>query len=84
VIDNRTGKSIEIPIEHSGFIQAHEFKKLTVDNSDVKGITIFDPSFSNTAGTHPQTTMPKKLTFSLFDFCDKFFLFFVCFCFSNV
>jgi len=49
VTDNRTGKTIEIPITDESFIDATEFKKLTLSDNDPTGLTLFDAAFMNTA-----------------------------------
>jgi citrate synthase len=47
VHDNRTGKTIEIPIEH-GAIRATAFEQLTAQDGD-HGLMVYDPAFMNTA-----------------------------------
>lgn len=47
VIDNRTGKQYEIPIEN-GAIRATELRKIKVDENDF-GLMSYDPAFVNTA-----------------------------------
>eukprot|EP00252_Welwitschia_mirabilis_P013522 TRINITY_DN2973_c0_g1_i5.p1 TRINITY_DN2973_c0_g1~~TRINITY_DN2973_c0_g1_i5.p1 ORF type:complete len:410 (+),score=68.81 TRINITY_DN2973_c0_g1_i5:331-1560(+) len=48
VIDNRTGKKLQIPISEGGTIKATEFKKLTTGGND-KGLKLYDPGYLNTA-----------------------------------
>ncbi|MEM2515065.1 MAG: citrate/2-methylcitrate synthase, partial [Candidatus Caldarchaeum sp.] len=47
VIDNRTGKTYEIPIEH-GAIRASELRKIKVSEEDF-GLLSYDPGLMNTA-----------------------------------
>src|SRR4029077_14160891 len=47
VIDNRTGKSYELPITHDT-IRAIDLRKIKVDAEDF-GMMSYDPAFSNTA-----------------------------------
>src|SRR5207245_267124 len=47
VRDNRTGKSVEIPIEH-GAVRATAFEQLTRGDGD-HGLMLYDPAFMNTA-----------------------------------
>jgi citrate synthase len=47
VIDNRTGKQYEIPIEH-GTIPAKDLRKIKVSGDDF-GLMSYDPAFMNTA-----------------------------------
>lgn len=69
--DNRTGKSIEVPILHDQFIEATAFRELALpqqsgsssrdnkeaqDAVDHNGLTLFDPSFMNTAVARSQIT----------------------------
>lgn len=49
VIDNRTGKSIEIELLNGKFIPSTAFKNLTLDEKDSSGICCYDPGFLNTA-----------------------------------
>lgn len=49
VTDNRTGKTVEIPINDQCFIDALQFKQLTLNEEDEIGITMYDPAFMNTA-----------------------------------
>ena len=48
ITDNRTGKSIEVPIEH-GSIRATALRQLALDDDDNEGIVSYDPAFLNTA-----------------------------------
>ena len=47
IIDNRTGKQYEVPIEH-GAIRATDLRKIKVEDDDF-GLLSFDPAFMNTA-----------------------------------
>ncbi len=47
VIDNRTGKTYELPIVH-GCIRATDLRKIKVDEADF-GLMSYDPAFLNTA-----------------------------------
>ncbi len=47
VIDNRTGKTYELPIVH-GCIRATDLRKIKVDDADF-GLMSYDPAFLNTA-----------------------------------
>ena len=47
VIDNRTGKQYEIPIEE-GAIRAADLKQIKVSDDDF-GLMSYDPAFMNTA-----------------------------------
>lgn len=49
VIDNRTGKSIELPLINGEAISALEFRRLTLSDADINGIRLFDPGFLQTA-----------------------------------
>lgn len=48
VIDNRTGKKIEVEVSEGGTIKATDFKKLTI-GADDKGLKLYDPGYFNTA-----------------------------------
>jgi citrate synthase len=48
ITDNRTGKTIEVPIE-DGAIRATALRELRVDAEDNDGIVSYDPAFLNTA-----------------------------------
>src|SRR5215831_19077443 len=47
IIDNRTGKSYEIPITH-GTIRAADLRQIKVDPKEF-GMMSYDPAFNNTA-----------------------------------
>jgi len=47
IIDNRTGKSYEVPISH-GAIRAMDLRQLRVDPADF-GMISYDPAYNNTA-----------------------------------
>lgn len=49
ITDNRTGESVEIPIQHGG-IDAREFSKMA------KGVWFYDPGFMTTAATSSAIT----------------------------
>jgi citrate synthase len=50
VTDSRTGKSYKVPISENNTINATEFQKIQ------GGITVFDPSFNNTAVAESKIT----------------------------
>ena len=52
--DNRTGKSYEIPIEHST-IRTMDLRQIKLDASDF-GLMGYDPAFTNTASTKSSVT----------------------------
>lgn len=54
IVDNRTGRSYELPIEH-GTIRAMELRQIKVDEGDF-GIMSYDPGFKNTASTKSTIT----------------------------
>ncbi len=54
VIDNRTGKSCEIPIQH-GTIRATDLRQIKVSGDDF-GLMTYDPAFMNTASCHSRIT----------------------------
>ena len=54
VIDNRTGKQYEIPIEN-GAIRASELRKIKVSDDDF-GLMSYDPAFMNTASCKSSIT----------------------------
>jgi citrate synthase len=54
VVDNRTGKEYEIPIEH-GTIRAMELRNIKVDEDDF-GLMSYDPAYLNTASTSSEIT----------------------------
>lgn len=54
LIDNRTGKSYEIPIEH-GTIRAMDLRQIKTSPDDF-GLMTYDPGFTNTASCKSQIT----------------------------
>ena len=54
IVDNRTGRSYELPIEH-GTIQAMELRQIKVNEDDF-GLMSYDPGFKNTASTKSTIT----------------------------
>jgi citrate synthase len=54
VVDNRTGRSYELPIEH-GCIRATDLGKIKVDDQDV-GLRSYDPASGNTAACKSRIT----------------------------
>ncbi len=54
IIDNRTGKSYEIPIEHDT-INAMDLRQIKVNEDDF-GLMSYDPGFKNTASTKSTIT----------------------------
>jgi citrate synthase len=54
IVDNRTGKSYEVPIE-DGTVRATELRKIKVDEEDF-GIMTYDPAFMNTASCRSSVT----------------------------
>ncbi|HUY58829.1 MAG TPA: citrate synthase [Solirubrobacteraceae bacterium] len=54
VVDNRTGKSYELPIE-DGTVRATELRKIRVDDEDF-GIMTYDPAYMNTASCRSAIT----------------------------
>src|SRR5215510_7114505 len=54
VVDNRTGRSYELPIEH-GCIKAADLGKIRVDDQDV-GLRNYDPASGNTAACKSRIT----------------------------
>src|SRR5271154_3801060 len=54
IVDNRTGKSYELPIE-DGTVRATELRKIKVDEEDF-GIMTYDPAFMNTASCRSSVT----------------------------
>jgi len=54
VIDNRTGKSYEIPVNH-GAIKAIDLRQIKTDPDDF-GLMTYDPAFTNTASTKSAIT----------------------------
>jgi len=54
IVDNRTGRSYELPIEH-GTIRAMELRQIKVEEDDF-GLMSYDPGFKNTASTKSTIT----------------------------
>jgi citrate synthase len=54
ITDNRTGRSIEVPIE-DGAIRANALRELKVDDDDF-GLMSYDPAFLNTASVRSAVT----------------------------
>ena len=54
IIDNRTGKTYEIPIEH-GTIKAMDLRQIKTSNDDF-GLMTYDPAFTNTASCKSKIT----------------------------
>jgi citrate synthase len=54
VVDNRTGKEYELPIQH-GTIRAMDLRQIKTDKDDF-GLMTYDPAFMNTANTHSAIT----------------------------
>src|SRR3954463_15376204 len=54
VVDNRTGKSYELPIT-DGTIRSLDLRKIKVNEDDF-GIMGYDPAFTNTASTRSSVT----------------------------
>jgi citrate synthase len=54
IVDNRTGKSYEVPIE-DGTVRATELRKIKVDDEDF-GIMTYDPAYMNTASCRSAIT----------------------------
>ena len=54
IVDNRTGKTIEVPIE-DGTIRAIELRQLKVDQDDF-GLMTYDPAFMNSASCRSSIT----------------------------
>ena len=54
IIDNRTGKQYEVPIEHET-IKAMDLRKIKVSDDDF-GIMSYDPAFMNTASCKSRVT----------------------------
>lgn len=48
VVDERTGKKIELKISEEGTVKAADFKKIKTGNQD-KGLKLYDPGYLNTA-----------------------------------
>jgi len=54
VVDNRTGKKYEIPIEH-GTVRAMDFRQIK-ESPDDFGLMTYDPAFTNTAACKSRVT----------------------------
>jgi len=54
IVDNRTGRTYEVPIE-DGTIRATELRKIKVDDEDF-GIMTYDPAYMNTASCRSSIT----------------------------
>jgi citrate synthase len=54
IVDNRTGKSYELPVE-DGCIRAMDLRKIKVDDRDF-GLMAYDPAFLNTANCRSKVT----------------------------
>jgi len=54
IIDNRTGRTYEVPIE-DGTIRATELRKIKVDDTDF-GVMTYDPAYMNTASCRSSIT----------------------------
>src|SRR5579875_390008 len=54
IIDNRTGRTYEVPIE-DGTIRALELRKIKLDEDDF-GLMTYDPAFMNTASCRSSIT----------------------------
>ena len=48
VVDNRTGKKYEIPVQDGGFVSSVAFKAIKA-GGDGSGLRMFDPGYMNTA-----------------------------------
>jgi citrate synthase len=53
--DNRTGKSVSIPVA-DGAIRATDLKKIRIDEPDDRGLVSYDPAFLNTASCRSAIT----------------------------
>src|SRR5213594_64801 len=54
IVDNRTGRKYEIPIEH-GAIRAMDLRQITSGPEDL-GLLSYDPAFTNTASCKSRIT----------------------------
>jgi len=54
VVDNRTGKSYELPIQ-DGTVRAADFRQIKTDDADF-GLMLYDPAFMNTAACRSAIT----------------------------
>jgi len=55
IVDNRTGKSYEVPIDN-GTIRATELQRIKLGDEDLDGIVSYDPAFLNTASCTSRIT----------------------------
>src|SRR5579875_1898428 len=55
IIDNRTGKQYEIPIEEGGVIRASYLRNIKTGPDDF-GLMSYDPAFTNTASCRSKIT----------------------------
>jgi citrate synthase len=55
VVDNRTGKQYEFPIEEGGVVRATHFREIKTDIGDF-GLMTYDPAFTNTASCRSKIT----------------------------
>jgi citrate synthase len=55
IVDNRTGKQYEFPIEEGGVVRATHFREIKVEKDDF-GLMTYDPAFSNTASCRSKIT----------------------------
>src|SRR5207244_3508939 len=55
VVDNRTGKSYEIPVEEGGVIRAAALRNIKTSTDDF-GLMAYDPAFTNTASCKSRVT----------------------------
>ena len=58
ITDNRTGRTIEVPIE-DGAIRANALRQLKVDDADF-GLMSYDPAFMNTAAVHERDHVHRR------------------------
>src|ERR1700758_4355812 len=54
IVDNRTGKQYEVPIEH-GTIRAMDLRQIKTSPNDF-GLMSYDPAFTNTASCKSRVT----------------------------
>ncbi|HUY17913.1 MAG TPA: citrate synthase [Candidatus Binataceae bacterium] len=55
IVDNRTGKQYEFPIDEGGVVRATHFREIKVAADDF-GLMTYDPAFSNTASCRSKIT----------------------------
>ncbi len=60
ITDNRTGRTIEVPIE-DGAIRANALRQLKLDDADF-GLMSYDPAFLNTASCHERRSPSSTAT----------------------